>query len=82
MYICPLTQRTCSDGCAWRVEEECAAVFLAREMYTLVDVLARSLPLGAGDPSPAARSLTLPLGAGDPSPNRSPAAPVGADDGN
>ncbi len=65
---CPLTQSACRDACAWMVEGECAATFVAREMFTLVEVLARSQ-----------RSLALPLGEGDPSPNRSPAASVGAD---
>ena len=65
---CPLTQSACRDACAWMVEGECAATFVAREMFTLVEVLARSQ-----------RSLALPLGEGDPSPNRSPAASVGVE---
>ena len=48
-HTCPLTRETCREACAWRVEGECAATFLAREMYTLVDVLARSLPADADD---------------------------------
>jgi len=65
-HRCPLTQIACRDNCAWMVEGECAATYLAREVFTLVEVLARS--------------QTLPLGAGDPSPNRSPAAPAVADE--
>jgi len=42
---CPLTQNACRDTCAWRVEGECAAAFFAREMFTLVEVLARSAKL-------------------------------------
>jgi len=42
---CPLTQSACRDTCAWRVEGECAATYLAREVYTLVEVLARSVKL-------------------------------------
>lgn len=38
---CPLTQSACRDTCAWMVERECAATYLAREMYTLVEVMAR-----------------------------------------
>ena len=45
---CPLTQSACRDACAWMVEGECAAAFMARELFTLVEVLARgggTLPL-------------------------------------
>ncbi len=64
---CPLTQGACRDTCAWIVEGECAAAYLAREVYTMVEVLARSRRLA--------------MGTGESSPNHSAASPAAVDEG-
>ncbi|MEG1358383.1 MAG: hypothetical protein RSE23_01840 [Clostridia bacterium] len=37
--FCPLFARLCMQSCAWRIGGECAMMYAAKELYTLVETL-------------------------------------------
>ncbi|NLV59190.1 MAG: hypothetical protein GXY67_10550 [Clostridiales bacterium] len=46
--FCPLTHKRCRLDCSWRMEAECAAVYIGRELYSAVEVLSQAAQRGEG----------------------------------
>lgn len=52
MEYCPISGGLCMNDCAWRLGNECAMVYIGKELYNAVETIQLAAHLQAENPAP------------------------------